>query len=667
MRSSPGPLSVLVGLAACGGASTRPAPPPAPGPVAEAPPPAETPAAAPASYTGLGMESVAPELIARHAPAPLDPDVTSRIQAILDLRGSGSGLVTSRGDRIVFTWNVTGTAQVWRQDGPMRFPVQLTGGEDATAVAALSPDDRWAVVSRDRRGEENPGLYLLELEGGPLIEIQHKPKVQTRLAFISDDARHVYFTSNDLDPASYALHRWERASGKRETLFTEPGIWVAADHAGDRVLLLKLLGNTQREVWELELGSRRLTPLLGQGENEQYEVAYGARPGTLIVRTNKLSDLNRLYEWRAGELAPITPELPHEIADFGIDEARSKIVYEVNEGGYLRAHALDARTFRPLPLPPLREAEHVFVSGLSRDGRFLNLTVNSSTLPSTTVTYDWRTRKTITWRPPSTPEIDVGTFARATLEHYPARDGTPIPMFVRRPARCDEPCPVLVDFHGGPEAQSLAGWNPVGQMFVDAGFVYVEPNVRGSSGYGKTWMDADNGPRRLEVITDIEDCALHIRKEWARDGRAPKIGVMGGSYGGYATLMAMTYFAGAYDAGASNVGISNLLTFLQNTAPYRRILRTSEYGDPDRDRDVLLQLSPVTYIDRIKGPLLIEQGVNDPRVPVGEALLIHDALVSRGIESQLMLFADEGHGASRRSNRVLSIGHTIAFFQKHLR
>jgi dipeptidyl aminopeptidase/acylaminoacyl peptidase len=282
--------------------------------------------------------------------------------------------------------------------------------------------------------------------------------------------------------------------------------------------------------------------------------------------------------------------------------------------------------------------------------------------------YDWNTRQLVPWRAASTPEIDTKTFARASLETYPARDGTKIPMFVWRPKGCaDSLCPVVVEFHGGPEGQSQPGFSPYAQMFVDAGFIFVQPNVRGSTGYGKAWLDADNGPKRMKVITDIEDCGTYVRKAFAKDGRSPKVGVTGGSYGGYATLMAMTYFAGTYDAGVSEVGIANLLTFLENTAPYRRALRASEYGEPTKDREALVKLSSTTYVDRLKAPLLVIQGVNDPRVPVGEALQMHQALTSRGIPTGLILFGDEGHGASKRGNQVLSIGHTIAFFEKHLR
>jgi dipeptidyl aminopeptidase/acylaminoacyl peptidase len=328
---------------------------------------------------------------------------------------------------------------------------------------------------------------------------------------------------------------------------------------------------------------------------------------------------------------------------------------------------VDAKTFKELPLPKLPSAEHVVATQVSRDGRYATLVFDTGTAPPQAWVLDWKTKALVQWWAPSTPEIDTSRIVRATLESYPARDGTPIPMFVRRPARCaTEPCPVIVDFHGGPEGQSKPGFSIDAHIFVEAGFIYVEPNVRGSDGYGKKWLHADDGARRLEVISDIEDCARYIRTAWAKNGRAPKIGVTGGSYGGYSTLMAMTYFAGAYDAGAEIVGMSNLLTFLENTAPYRRILRASEYGDPEKERDLLLKLSPLTYIDRVRAPMLLIQGANDPRVPVGEALQIQAALEAKKIPNTLLIFADEGHGASKRSNVAAEMGYLLRFFKEHL-
>jgi dipeptidyl aminopeptidase/acylaminoacyl peptidase len=145
------------------------------------------------------------------------------------------------------------------------------------------------------------------------------------------------------------------------------------------------------------------------------------------------------------------------------------------------------------------------------------------------------------------------------------------------------------------------------------------------------------------------------------------VGIIGGSYGGYSTLAGMTMFAGSYDAGVSTVGISNFMSFLQNTAPYRRALRIAEYGDPVKDRDALIQLSPINHIDKLIAPLMLIQGVSDPRVPVGEAVQMYEAAKKRNVPAELMLFADEGHGAAKRENRVYSIGHTIRFLEAYLK
>jgi dipeptidyl aminopeptidase/acylaminoacyl peptidase len=616
-------------------------------------------------YSGLGAESVSAQEIAKYAAAPLPETVTRKIQAMLDVRGAGTGILTAKGDRMVFATRITGISQIWRQDGPMKYAIQLTGGEDRTWPLALTPDDKWIVLNRDVGGSENPGLYLMSIEGGALKTIQHTPKVQTALEYVTDDSRSLYYRANDLAPDSYAIYRYDLATAKRELVFDQKGIWNIADHKGDSWLLIKSLGATQQEVYTYDLKRKKLEPVVGQNEVEEYDVQFGAKPGQVLVMTNKPSDVRRVYSLEGGKLTPITPDLKWDVDGFSIDEPRTRIYYHVNENGYGRSFAIDAKTYRPLPLPKLADADNVNLAGVTRNGRYVQLALDGATMAPQSAVFDWQSRKVVTWRPPMTPEIDTSKFAKATLEYYPARDGTKIPMFVRR-ATCTGPCPVVVSFHGGPEGQATAGFSGAAQLWVDAGFTYVEPNVRGSTGYGKAWFHADDGPKRLGVITDIEDAAKYIRATFGKDGKAPKVGIMGGSYGGYSTLIGMTMFAGAYDAGVSNVGISNLMTFLMNTAPYRRILRISEYGDPEKDREALIKLSPTTHLGKIKAPLMIIQGVNDPRVPVGEALQMYKELEKRRIPGGLILFADEGHGASKRGNIVATIGHTIAFMQQHL-
>jgi dipeptidyl aminopeptidase/acylaminoacyl peptidase len=613
------------------------------------------------------VSSVAPELLAKFAPKPLPSELSRRIQAMLDVRAPAAGRLSPDGKALYFTWTVTGTRQVWRVDGPQRFPVQMTGGEDPTVAVEITPDGKTLIMSRDRKGEEYPGLYLQDVKGGAMTVIQHKPQVQTALQFVTDDSKYLYFRSNDIKPNGYAIYRYDLQKKERELIFDQDGIWKAADYRDDgRLLLAKEVGANMEEYFEYNPKTKELKPLFGQGEREDYVAQYGAADGEVIVHTPKIGDFRRLYSWKAGKLTPISPEIKFDVAELSIDRKRQRILYTVNEGGYMRIRGMDAKTFKDIKLPAFPQADHVFIGATTPDGRFTTFSVDPGNGPPVSYVAEWQTGKLASWHTPSMPEIDSTRFVRPTLEHYTARDGTKIPMFVRRPPSCEKPCPVIVEFHGGPEGQALAGWNPRAQIHVDAGFVYVLPNVRGSDGYGKAWLHADDGANRLKIITDIEDAATFIRKTWAEGGKAPKIGVSGGSYGGYSSLMGMTMFAGAYDAGAEIVGMSNLITFLQNTAPYRRILRISEYGDPEKDREALVQLSPITHLDKVKGPMILIQGANDPRVPAGEAIQIYNALEEKKLPAELILFADEGHGAQKRENQVLMLGHMVRFFQQHL-
>ena len=637
-----------------------------------------------APYAGHGAESVSPELVAKFAPPPLDKQFSRVIETMLDVRAPGLGLVSPDGEKLYFGWRITGTAQVFRLDKPKGFPIQMTGGEERTGVLAVTPDGKTLVLSRDAGGQENPGLYLQSTGGGPLTPVFQAPKVQAFLDFVSDDGRDLYFHANDVSPDSYAIYKYDLSTRTKTLVWGEKGLWEIGDHIGrgaaQKLLLVKSTGSFAREYVEFEPATGKKTPLLGAGEAVEYNAAYAAQPGELLVVTNKFRDFRALYRWKIGSDASqasfreVLAPAGNDVTDISVDQARKRIYAATNAGGYSRLVVLDAKTYAPLSLPLPGNAEQVYAGKPSQDGRFITIGIETPQAPRTSYVYDWN-RKTMTqWLVPSAPEVDLATFVPAKLMSYPAKDGTKIPMFVRFPKGCApgenpnaDPCPVIVMFHGGPEAQAKPGFSPYQQMFIDAGYIMVDPNVRGSDGYGKAWLDADNGAKRLDVIGDIEDAGRFVRTQFARNGKPPRVGVMGGSYGGYATLVAMTMFAGTYDAGASVVGMSNLESFLRNTAPYRRALRVSEYGDPDRDAEALRKLSPVNYLDRVKAPLLIIQGVNDPRVPVGEAIQMHDLLEKRGVASPLILFADEGHGAARRNNAALQLGHILKFFDESLK
>ncbi len=620
-------------------------------------------------YQGLGAESVSPETLKTYAPPTLEAKLADQVRHMFEIASPGVGMMNPPEHTLYFTWGVTGVPQVWKVDGPLKFPQQVTSGTDPTRIMDITLDGKYLVLSRDHAGEENPGLYLQSTQGGPLVEIQHKKSVQTHFAYSSIDNEVIFYTANDITPDSFALYAYWIKSGKRELLFSEPGLWSVADVINDEQFLMeKRISNSIAEYSVFTLSTRKLTPVLGQGEKEDYNAVFGLNANELFVVTPKFGEFRRLYKYSKGNFTPLTPEQKRDVENLSISYNRMIMFVQYNDGGYAKLEAFDPTSMKPIPLPQVKGAESMAIGSISRMGRYAAIGVETSVAPRTSYIFDLKDRKFTQWVAPSSPEVDTSKFVASTLESYTSRDGVKIPMLVWKPKGCDKKtCPVVVNFHGGPEGQSRPGFNRSAQLFVAKGMIYIEPNVRGSEGYGKTWLHLDDGPKRLQVVTDIPDCAEAVRKAYAVGGVTPKVGIFGGSYGGYSVQIAMTKFAGSYDAGVSVVGMSNLKTFLMNTAPYRRALRIAEYGDPEKDAKALAELSPITYVNQAKAPMMLIQGASDPRVPVGEAVQMHDALTNRGLEAPLIIFADEGHGAGKRDNGVIQLGAALEFFERHLR
>jgi dipeptidyl aminopeptidase/acylaminoacyl peptidase len=217
--------------------------------------------------------------------------------------------------------------------------------------------------------------------------------------------------------------------------------------------------------------------------------------------------------------------------------------------------------------------------------------------------------------------------------------------------------------HGGPEAQARQNFDTVVQALAAAGHAVLVPNVRGSTGYGKRWYQADDGRRRLDSVADLAAIHAYLPKLGVDQSRAA---LWGGSYGGYMVLAGLAFQPGLWAAGVDIVGIASLVTFLKNTSAYRRAYREREYGTLKEDRDFLEQASPLTHIDAITAPLFLIHGANDPRVPLSEAEQIHAAMTSRGRECELLVYEDEGHGLAKRANRVDALPKAFAFLDRHL-
>lgn len=620
------------------------------------------------SYSGHGGESISKEDLASYAPRPISKDLISEIESQQEIRTPGLGQLTPDGKEMFFSWTVTGTKQIWKIDGPKSFPVQMTGGANTTYLNDITEDGKSLILSRDEGGNEYPSLFLQSVDGGELELLYGKDKVKVSYMDQTEDGKHIYYRSNDIAPTIWGIYKMNLKTKKSILLFQGKGYWFIADRKknGD-MLLVHLTSNVTNEYFLFNENTRKLTPFLGQGEKEYFRVKFAAQKGKFLVLTNKFTDFKRLYLYDTKDFKAITPDVKMDLLSFSLSKDNKRILFEYNQNGRYVLDGISASSYKKTRLPKMGEALHSYFGNSTSDARYTIFGQSFYNKSRSSYVYEWKTNKMVEWTLPSSPEINTADHTPWTDESYKAEDGTMIPMIVKRPKQCiNKSCPVIVSFHGGPEGQSKPSFNPHVELFVKRGFVFVKPNVRGSKGYGKKWLNSDNGIKRLDVIKDIRDCSIHIKKNWSYNGVIPKIGVTGGSYGGYSTLYAMTVFADHYDAGVSRVGMSSLVSFLENTAKYRRYLRESEYGYLATDREFLEKLSPINHLDKLKNPLLIIQGANDPRVPAGEAIQFKKALDRKGIDSTLILFADEGHGVRKRKNKTLRTGHTLQFFINNL-
>jgi dipeptidyl aminopeptidase/acylaminoacyl peptidase len=262
--------------------------------------------------------------------------------------------------------------------------------------------------------------------------------------------------------------------------------------------------------------------------------------------------------------------------------------------------------------------------------------------------------------------IPFSQFVEPELIRYPTFDGKKIPAWFYKPERkAATETPVIVYPHGGPESQYRPNFSALFQYFVQRGYAVLAPNVRGSTGYGTTYMNLDNTTKRMDSVKDLAHAAMWLRD--AKQGDPKRLAVYGGSYGGFMVLAQVTFHPDLWAAGIDVVGIANWVTFLENTGAYRRAHREKEYGNLREHREFLEKISPINHVDKIKCPMMIIHGAQDPRVPVGESEQIVAALKKRNIPVEYLRYEDEGHGLAKLKNRLDAYPNMIDFLDKYLK
>ena len=390
---------------------------------------------------------------------------------------------------------------------------------------------------------------------------------------------------------------------------------------------------------------------------------------SVFLITNQNSDFQQLasLDLTSHRVTILRQGLKWDVSGFDLSRDGRRIAYIVNENGSDTLHVMDTATGKEITLPKLPYGSISDVRWHA-NGRDLGFTIVSARTPSDVYSIDVTTGKLDRWTYSETGGLDASEFAEPGLIQWKSFDGLGISGFLYRPPRkFAGPRPVIVNIHGGPEGQFQPGYlGATNYLIHELGIAMIFPNVRGSTGYGKAFLNLDNGRKREDSVKDIGALLDWIAARPDLD--AKRVMVTGGSYGGYMTLASMTHFNDRFRCAVDVVGISNWITFLEHTEAYRRDLRRVEYGD-ERDPEMhkfLEEISPLTHVEQISKPMFIVAGKNDPRVPYTEGQQMTGAIRARGVPVWYLLAADEGHGFAKKGNRDFQFAATVLFIRKYL-
>jgi dipeptidyl aminopeptidase/acylaminoacyl peptidase len=596
-------------------------------------------------------------------------DLEAAVARMARIGSSRSPSFSPDGKRVAFISDRGGVPQVWMVSSEGGEPKQITRLEDQVGSVDWSPDGKWLAFSLAPGGGLNEQIYLVAPDGGEPRRITEGGQVNNRLAGWS--GRYLRFSSNQRDPAALDSYVYDAGTGETRLVAKSPGIGTLTDVSEDGkravVSRLKSRGDNNLHLVDLARGREELlTPheppgTFGGG-------LFSPDGSTVYLASNKDSDrvgfakVSLGPDGKPGPIQRLKLRDDAELDDVQLDEQGKTAALVWNVGGRSELEILDLATlkFTVVPLP----AEIAGGLDFSADGRLLALHVFGSKRPMDVWVLDRASGRLRQVTQSPHEGVDLSSLVAPELMRFKAHDGLELSGWLYRPAGAKGPGPVVVSFHGGPEGQERPVFNSTYQALLSRGIGVFAPNVRGSSGFGKKFVNLDNGPLRFDGVKDIKSCVDFLVGQGIAD--RGRVGIMGGSYGGYMTMAGITEYPDLFAAGANLFGIVNFETFFSHTQPWMAAISTIEYGDPATQKDLLRSLSPLHKLDRVKAPTLVLHGANDTNVPVVEAEQVVETLKKRGVLVEYVLFPDEGHGFRKTPNRIRSAVAIVRWFEQHL-
>jgi dipeptidyl aminopeptidase/acylaminoacyl peptidase len=576
----------------------------------------------------------------------------------LKIRSAYGASWSPDGRWVSFLTDITGVPQVWEVPVVGGWPEQLTFYEERIMGAGYSPVEHKVLFGMDAGGNERSQLYILE--GGEVRDLTRAPDAIHYSGGFSPDGRRIAYTATRRNGTDFDVFVQD-LDGEPEMVWEVSGYHTVADWGpdGGSLIVSRHHSNLNNDLYELDLTSGVATLLTPHEGDARFSGARVTPDGaSAYLATDRDGDFVRLARLDLSTMALeyLTPD-DWDVEGVELSRDGRYLLTSRNVEGYSDFMLFNGRG-RRMPGPRM-PAGILGGFAFSPDSGRLAFTLTGPARNPDVWTVELPDGEPRRLTRSSTAGIPSRTFRRPRLVRYPTFDGRQVPALFYEPD--ERGAPVVVNVHGGPESQSRPLFAPVTQYLLGRGYAVLSPNVRGSTGYGKAYTHLDDDYLRMDSVRDLAHAA-----GWLKEEGHGQVAVMGGSYGGFMVLAALTEYPDLWTAGVDIVGIANMVTFLENTGSYRRALREPEYGSLERDREFLESISPIHKAGKIRAPLMVIHGKNDPRVPVGEAEQIVHRVRENGGTVEYLLYEDEGHGLAKLRNRLDAYPKIAAFLDEHL-
>jgi dipeptidyl aminopeptidase/acylaminoacyl peptidase len=615
--------------------------------------------------TLLALLATVPPDVPKGTDATRDAELAKLATPIVDAPMDFDAHIAGKGPAYVFVSTRDGLPQLYAGDlgKPDDAPKRLVTGTERTSGIRLSPDGKTVYFRMDHGSDENWRIYSLPVAGGTPKELTPGEEMQRDVPFVPEKAPKMLVYS--------ARRRADKTFSvfvDNKVVYTDPSPGFLEDVSldGKHAVFVRSMSTSDTILFSLDLGAGKATRLYPPEGKEVriHDVALSRDGSRVYVATDEGSEREVLLalELKTGkEVARIVSMPPTAGIDGGrIAKKGNTLAYRVDAGNHTEIWLLDGTTLArkakvDLPLGSGGNGD------FSDDGKKLTIAWSTASTPPALYVVDVATGKAAPLRKAilDLPPVD------ASIVEVQSFDSIKVPVNVYLPPGAKGKLPVIVSVHGGPAGASSVRWSPITRFFLAQGYAVVEPNVRGSSGFGRAYEMADDGKKRLDGIHDLEIVGRWaIKQPWADPKR---LVILGGSYGGYSVLMGLTRHPDLWKAGVDLFGVSSARLLLKRTTGWIQAVFVREFGDPDKDAAFLDSISPINDVAKIRAPLFVYAGENDPRVPRPESDAIVSALRQRKVPVEYMVAPNEGHSMDRRDNKIAFLSRVARFLEKSLK